>query len=157
MSGARDLTADVDIDIKGLFGAIWRKKLLILALTLLGGGLIFAAASLISPRYKSDAQILIKKRESVFTRIQNNEFSQTGGEFDEQAVGSQVLILNSDDLASKVIKTLDLENHPEFQQKASEPGLLDLAKSLIAPSTPALDSSLRTIASTAWVRASTAT
>jgi len=141
MSGARNLTADVDIDLKGLFGAIWRKKFLIALLTLIGGALIFVSVSMISPRYKSDAQILIKKRESVFTRIQNNEFQQNGGEFDQQAVGSQVLVLNSDDLASRVIKKLDLENHPEFQKKASEPGLLELAKSLIAPANPIADSS----------------
>ncbi len=51
---------------------------------------------------------LIKKRESIFTRIQSNEFQPNGGEFDEQAVGSQVLVLSSDDLAIRVIKKLDL-------------------------------------------------
>lgn len=134
MSGSRDLTNDVDIDLKGLFSAIGRKKFLILFITLIAGAVIFGLTSTISPRYKSDAQILIKKRESVFTRIQTNEYSPTGGEFDEQAVGSQVLILNSDDLASRVIKKLNLESHPEFQKKASEPGLIDLAKSLVSPS-----------------------
>jgi exopolysaccharide transport family protein len=136
MSGTRSLNADVDLDIKGLFSAIWRKKWLILFVTVLFGALLFAALSFVSPRYKSDAQILIKKRESVFTRIATNELQQTGGEFDEQAVGSQVIILSSDDLASKVIKKLDLENHPEFQKKASSAGLLDLARKLIAAPQP---------------------
>jgi len=132
MSGARTLNADVDLDIKGLFSAIYRKKWLIVFLTLLSGVMLFVALTLVSPRYKSDAQILIKKRESVFTRIQTNELQQTGGEFDEQAVASQVIIMNSDDLASKVIKKLNIENLPEFQKKASGSNLLDLAKSLIA-------------------------
>ena len=130
MSGARSLSADVDIDIKGLLSAVWRKKFLLLLLTLVGGALLFAALSTISPRYKSDAQILIKKRESVFTRIQTNEFQQNGGEFDEQAVKSQVLVLNSDDLAAQVIRKLDLENHAEFQGSSSK-GLLSLATSLL--------------------------
>mgnify|MGYP000224027699 CR=1 FL=1 len=46
MSGARNLTADVDIDLKGLFGAIWRKKFLIALLTLIGGALIFVSVSM---------------------------------------------------------------------------------------------------------------
>ena len=131
MSGARSLSADVDIDIKGLLSSVWRKRFLLLLVTLVGGALLFAALSAISPRYKSDAQILIKKRESVFTRIQTNEFQQNGGEFDEQAVKSQVLVLNSDDLAAQVIRKLNLENHAEFQASAGK-GLLSLATSLIS-------------------------
>lgn len=133
MSGPRNLTADVDLDLKGLMGSIWRKKWLILLLTLLSAVLVFVGTSMIADRYKADAQILIKKRESIFTRIQSNEFQPNGGEFDEQAVGSQVLVLSSDDLAIRVIKRLNLESHPEFAKKAVEPGILDLAKSLIAP------------------------
>ncbi|MCB1421129.1 MAG: chain-length determining protein [Nitratireductor sp.] len=131
MSGARSLSADVDIDIKGLLSSVWRKRFLLLLVTLVGGALLFAALSAISPRYKSDAQILIKKRESVFTRIQTNEFQQNGGEFDEQAVKSQVLVLNSDDLAAQVIKKLNLENHAEFQASSGK-GLLSLATSLLS-------------------------
>lgn len=131
MSGARSLSADVDIDIKGLLSSVWRKKFLLLIVTLVGGALLFVALSTISPRYKSDAQILIKKRESVFTRIQTNEFQPNGGEFDEQAVKSQVLVLNSDDLAAQVIKKLNLENHAEFQDSAGK-GLLSLATSLLS-------------------------
>ena len=88
MSGAKNLTSDVDLDLKGLVSAIWRKKILIVLLSLISGALIFAATSAISPRYKSDAQILIKKRESLFTRIPNADAQQSGGEFDEQAIGS---------------------------------------------------------------------
>ena len=133
MTAQRDLTADVDLDLKGLMSALWRKKWLILFLALFAGGLIFVASTITPKRYSSDAQILIKKRESVFTRIPSNDFQPNGGEFDEQAVGSQVLVLSSDDLAIKVIKTLDLENHPEFIDDAAEPGLLELAASLISP------------------------
>ncbi len=130
MSGAKNLTSDVDLDLKGLVSAIWRKKILIVLLSLISGALIFAATSAISPRYKSDAQILIKKRESLFTRIPNADAQQSGGEFDEQAIGSQVLILNSDDLASRVIKKLNLESHREFQEHSSGSGLLEIAKSV---------------------------
>lgn len=130
MSGARTLSADVDIDIKGLLSAVWRRKFFLLLLTLVGGGLLFAMLATISPRYKSDAQILIKKRESVFTRIQTNEFQPNGGEFDEEAVKSQVLVLNSDDLAAQVIKKLDLENHSEFKGSSSK-GLISLATGLL--------------------------
>ncbi|MEM7463260.1 MAG: Wzz/FepE/Etk N-terminal domain-containing protein [Pseudomonadota bacterium] len=117
MSGQNELTADVDIDMAGLLGQVWKKKWIVLVLTLLtGAGLLFLLSN-VAPLYKSDARIIIESRESPFTRL-NSEQNINSNQFDEQAVGSQVEILSSDDLALKVISELNLTSHPEFMDEA---------------------------------------
>ena len=63
MSGAETLTSDVDLDVAGLFSEIWRKKWLVIAITLVTGAALFVALSLSPPRYKASARVLIEKRE----------------------------------------------------------------------------------------------
>ena len=82
MSGSRDLNADVDIDIMGLMSEVWKRRWLILALTLLTGVALLFALSFVEPRYKSSARILIEKRESVFTHRADSDYSSTGSQFD---------------------------------------------------------------------------
>ncbi|MCB1461755.1 MAG: GumC family protein, partial [Nitratireductor sp.] len=124
MSGSRDLNADVDIDIMGLMSEVWKRRWLILALTLLTGVALLFALSFVEPRYKSSARILIEKRESVFTRRADSDYSSSGSQFDEQAIGSQVQVLGSDDIALKVIDSLGLADRKEFTGSA-EPSFLD--------------------------------
>ncbi len=65
MQGSRKLTEDIDIDLKGLLAAVWRKKIVILILTVTAGALLYMFLSTIPARYRSDAQVLISKQESV--------------------------------------------------------------------------------------------
>ena len=121
MNSNRSLTADVDIDIAGLMAEVWKKKWLIAALTLLSAVGLFVLLSNVSPRYKSDARIVIEKRESVFTRRSDGDYTLSGNQFDEQAIGSQVQILDSDDIALKVIADLKLADARDFND--SKPSL----------------------------------
>ncbi len=85
---------------------------------------LFVALSLSPPRYKASARVLIEKRESVFTRQNDGDFNLSTSQFDEQAIGSQVQVLTSDDIALRVIDKLQLTKAPEFSGDA-KPGLLD--------------------------------
>lgn len=123
MPGGRDLAADVDIDVAGLMSEIWNKKWLVLALTLLTGVALLFVLQGVAPRYQSSARVLIEQRESVFTRRNEGDYSVSGSQFDEQAIGSQVQILISDDVALKVISSLSLTEAGEFDQDA-RPSLL---------------------------------
>lgn len=114
MSSANDLTADVDIDVAGLVSEVWKKRWLVLALTVLAGAAIFVLTLFVDSRYSSSARILIEKRESVFTRPTAGDSSLDQSQFDEQAIGSQVQILTSDDIALKVITSLGLDKTSEF-------------------------------------------
>ena len=122
MSGANSLANDVDIDLAGLFGEIRKKLWLILALPLLSGVALLVFLSGMQPSYRSNAQIIIEKRESVFTRRKDGDFTLSANQFDEQAVGSQVQVLNSDELAIRVITKLKLADRKEFS--SSKPSII---------------------------------
>ncbi len=122
MTGANDLAKDVDIDIAGLFAELRKKWWLILAVPAIVGVGLFMVLSTMEPSYRSSARIIIEKRESVFTRRSDGDYTLSGNQFDEQAVGSQVEVFSSDDLALKVIATLKLADHKEFN--SSQPSIL---------------------------------
>src|SRR6201999_2733011 len=72
-----------------------------------------AAVNLVTPRYKSEARILIDGRENIFLRP-NGERDQERTALDAEAVTSQVQLLLSRDLAREVIKKNKLSELPEF-------------------------------------------
>ncbi len=130
MSGANELSRDVDIDISGLFSELRRKLWLVIGIPLIVGAGLFVFFAGMDPSYKSSARIIIEKRESIFTRQAGGDVAVSGNQFDEQAVGSQVEVLASDDLALKVINRLNLIENPEFNAPPSFLGnLLSMAGS----------------------------
>src|SRR5258705_4609677 len=57
-----------ELDLAALGRALWRRKGLIAALTLLAAGLAFAAVNLVTPRYRSEAPVLIATPRNNFLR-----------------------------------------------------------------------------------------
>ena len=57
-----------DLDARALGQALLRKKRWIIIPTLIAAGLSIAAVNLVTPRYKSEARILIDGRENIFLR-----------------------------------------------------------------------------------------
>src|SRR5438874_4133294 len=103
-----------ELDLAALGRALWRRKGLIAALTLLAAGLAFAAVNLATPRYKSEARVLIETRDNIFLRPDAEKALDRGGAIDQEAVTSQVQLILSRDLAREVIKSLKLGERPEF-------------------------------------------
>ena len=106
--------AAAEIDLGALGRALWRKKFLIVGLTLLAAALAFAAVNLITPRYKSEARVLIETRENIFLRPDAEKSLERSATVDQEAVTSQVQLILSRDLAREVIKKLKLAERPEF-------------------------------------------
>jgi tyrosine-protein kinase Etk/Wzc len=102
-----------DLDLGAIGRALARKKRLIIIPTLLAAVLSVIAVNLITPRYKSEARILIDGRENVFLRP-NGERTEERSALDPEAVTSQVQLLLSRDLAREVIKKNKLAQLPEF-------------------------------------------
>jgi polysaccharide biosynthesis transport protein len=102
-----------DIDLRALGEAIARKRRWIILPTLLVAILAVASVNLITPRYKSEARILIDGRENVFLRP-NGERSEERTTIDAEAVTSQVQLVLSRDLAREVIEKNKLAELPEF-------------------------------------------
>src|SRR6195952_4417712 len=102
-----------DLEFRLLGQALLRHRKGIVVPTLLAAVLSIAAVNLITPRYKSEARILIDGRENIFLRP-NGERIEERTALDPEAVTSQVQLLLSRDLAREIIKKNKLAERPEF-------------------------------------------
>src|SRR3982075_2543869 len=102
-----------DLDLRALGQALLRNRGWIIVPTVLAAVLSIAAVNLATPRYKSEARILIDGRENVFLRP-NGERNEERTALDAEAVTSQVQLLQSRDLAREIIKKNKLAERPEF-------------------------------------------
>src|ERR1700686_3425231 len=105
--------ASGDLDLRVLGQALARKRGWIIVPTVLAAVLSLTAVNLVTPRYKSEARILIDGRENVFLRP-NGERNEERAALDTEAVTSQVQLLLSRDLAREIIKKNKLAERPEF-------------------------------------------
>jgi uncharacterized protein involved in exopolysaccharide biosynthesis/Mrp family chromosome partitioning ATPase len=102
-----------DLDLHALGQTLKRKRGWIILPTVLAAALSITAVNMITPRYKSEARILVDGRENVFLRP-NGERSEERTSLDAEAVTSQVQLLQSRDLAREIIKKNNLAALPEF-------------------------------------------
>lgn len=102
-----------DLDLRAIWAVLLRKKLWIIGPTLAALALSILAVNSITPRYKSEARILIDGRENIFLRP-NGERAEERTALDAEAVTSQVQLLLSREVARAVIKKNSLEKLPEF-------------------------------------------
>jgi polysaccharide biosynthesis transport protein len=106
-------SASGDLDLHALGHALMRKRGWIIVPTVLAAVLSITAVNLVTPRYKSEARILVDGRENVFLRP-NGERNDERNTVDPEAVTSQVQLLLSRDLAREIIKKNKLGELPEF-------------------------------------------
>jgi len=111
--GVSPAEADNELDLQALGRALWRKKWLILLPTLLVAIATLVIVNQITPRYKSEAKIAVEGRENVFLRPEA-EKSIDRAVADQEAIATQVQILQSRDIARQVIRELKLGERPEF-------------------------------------------
>jgi polysaccharide biosynthesis transport protein len=106
-------TSDRDLDLPALGAALWRKRWQIIVPTLLTALGAFIVVQLITPKYFSEARILIESRSNVYLRPDADKIT-TDPTIDAEAVASQAQIILSRDLALEVINKLRLGDLPEF-------------------------------------------
>lgn len=102
-----------DIDLRALGAALARKRSWIIVPTVLALVASLAVVNLVTPRYKSEARILIDGRENVFLRP-NSDRTEERQALDAEAVTSQVQLVLSRDLAREIIRKNKLAERPEF-------------------------------------------
>src|SRR6266849_3024410 len=102
-----------DLDLHALGQALISKRSWIIVPTVLAAVLSITAVNFVTPRYKSEARILIDGRENIFLRP-NGERNEERNALDAEAVTSQVQLLLSRDLAREIIKKNKLADRPEF-------------------------------------------
>ncbi|MBT9288366.1 lipopolysaccharide biosynthesis protein [Hyphomicrobiaceae bacterium 22] len=109
------------IDLGGILSALWRAKLWIVPIVLLVAVATFVGVSLMAPRYKAEARLLIESRPLVLRTNDQRTAEQDRALLDQEGVVSQVQLITSRDLARRVIAAEHLLDHPEF---ASSRGFL---------------------------------
>lgn len=122
-SGDRYSDQDADIDLGGLVGAIWRRRMLVLLSTVVMGGAAFGISTMVAPRYQAETQILIETRNPALMSSSQSQQLTPEPILDEAGVASQVALLQSSDLIKQVAKTLNLGDRAEFDPSAN-PDLL---------------------------------
>lgn len=111
------------LDLAALWTAIKRRRLWIVAPTLAALGLSFLAVNVVTPRYTGEARLLLENR-GGFYALPGQPASDTSGQFDAEAVQSQVQVIMSRDLAREAIKRIGLVGNPEFDSGAGALGAL---------------------------------
>ncbi|MGB3273677.1 MAG: exopolysaccharide transport family protein [Xanthobacteraceae bacterium] len=102
-----------DLDLRHIGAALWRRRAWIVVPTLLTLVASFVTVNMMTPKYRSEARILLDGRENVFLQ-------PTGGRgedriaADPEAVPSQVQLLLSRELAREVIARNKLAELAEF-------------------------------------------
>lgn len=105
--------APSDFDLREIGRGLWRKRYWIALPTIAVALLSFVAVNMITPRYKSEARILLDGRENIFLRP-NADARDNVGSPDAEAVTSQVQLVLSRDLARRIIAKNHLADLPEF-------------------------------------------
>src|SRR2546423_1949423 len=110
-----DAARDGELDLGAVGRALVRKKWWVLGPALAIAALTFVGVNLITPKYKSEARIIIEGRENVFFRPEAEKgASERDRTVDQEAITSQVQLALSRDRARQVIKDLKLGERPEF-------------------------------------------
>lgn len=112
--------ADGEMNLGSVARAIWRNKRSIIGPTLIMAAAAFIGVNLITPRYKSEARVLVEGRENIFLRPEADKSLTDRGTIDVETVTSQVQLILSRDLAREVIKDLNLTESPEFNAALKE-------------------------------------
>lgn len=109
-----------DVDLSTIARALWRNKRRIIGPTLVMTAAAFIAVNLLTPKYKSEARVLVEGRENIFLRPEADKTITDRSTADQEAVTSQVQLVLSRDLAREVIKQLNLAELPEFNVALNE-------------------------------------
>ena len=110
-----------DIDISAVWRSLRRALPKLILLSLLTGGLAYAALSTFPPRYTSEAQIQVVVPKDGAER----SFDSVAARLDKEAINTHLRSLMSPDLALQIIAEEKLASKPEFNSALQPPSKLD--------------------------------
>jgi polysaccharide biosynthesis transport protein len=118
-----------DINLADIARALSQKRWWIIGPTIaaLVGALIFV--NVVKPRYTAESRVILENQENYLTRTDKSGERGEPLAPDAEAVGSQIQVVTSRDLARRVIKQLDLQGNPEFDPLAE--GISPLTRVLV--------------------------
>lgn len=128
------------IDLIEYWRAISKRRWSILGITVVVTMLAILVVFAMRPTYRGTASLLIEQGKSKVVSIEE-VYSQ--GLVQREYFQTQVEILKSDELARKVIQKLNLTQHPDFDPRQQEPGVVAKVKeAVLGPDEPLTDESI---------------
>jgi uncharacterized protein involved in exopolysaccharide biosynthesis/Mrp family chromosome partitioning ATPase len=103
------------LNLREVLAKFWSRRRLIVSLAIIGGGLSYGAAKLITPTYSADALVMI--RPQLASEAATNASVRAAIQGGPEAVPSEAIVLQSRDLVSKTIERLHLDQDPEFDPR----------------------------------------
>ncbi len=124
--------ADGELDLRALGLALWAKRRWIVLPTIAAALIAFLAVSMVTPRYRSEARVLIENQETAYNRPESDRGAERNPALvDPEAVQSQVQLVQSRDLARKVVYSLKLNELREFNSESGVRIALNAILSLV--------------------------
>lgn len=111
----------VEFDLAGLYRTLRKRVGLIITIAVGVTALVMVAVYQMTPLYTGQAQVLLDRQK---TQVVDMEAVMSGLPPDSAAVDSEVEILRSRSLATRVIKAQNLIDDPEFNASLRDPSLL---------------------------------
>ncbi len=116
----QQLKTPPSINLLNVLLGVWQRKLLISVITLLALVVGLAASFVLKPMYSTEAQILIENLSTPYDRVQSPD-EQRPDAVDDRVIQSQMSVLKSRDLASRVVDALKLQERNEFDPLKAKP------------------------------------
>ncbi len=114
-----------ELDLRALAAVLKRRRRAILVPTIFAAVLVGLFVVAVTPRYTAETQVLLENQETFFTRPDRSTSpSEQATIVDPEAVGSQVQLIASRDLARRAVRDLKLQGNPEFDPSAKGMGAL---------------------------------
>jgi uncharacterized protein involved in exopolysaccharide biosynthesis/Mrp family chromosome partitioning ATPase len=124
---SRDMASlqPASIALGDVLRGMWRRRKMVLALTVLATILALVFVTTQAPRYTTEALVLVGSLETPFDRTQPDP-AASRPVLDERDILSEVSVVSSRDLGERVVRDLKLVDRPEFDSLASgnSPGLI---------------------------------
>ncbi len=120
-------------DIRDLWRLIWRRKYFVIIGAVLFGAMAYFITSNMTPKYTATATVMLQPRDTNL--LEGIDSVLSGLPFSDDAIRGEIVVLNSNALAGRVVDELGLISDPEFNaQLRTEPGLTDRIMSLVPES-----------------------
>ncbi|WP_333781887.1 GumC family protein [Shimia sp. MMG029] len=116
------------IEIRRLFSAIWRRKLLIVASTLIVSVLFFAAVSRVVPLYTARASLMLDSRS---VQVLNSDNVVSDLNLNNPVMDTETAVLRSNLLLERVVQEIGPAALAPIDPALQPPGLLDRLKGQI--------------------------
>ncbi|MGH1397721.1 MAG: GumC family protein [Alphaproteobacteria bacterium] len=110
---AEDAHSDMDIDVRGLLLMLWRRKVIIVTIVVIGYALSFFMVSNITPKFTARALILIEVAANQKNPLKIEALNATMRD-DKSFIYSEVEVIKSRTMAARVVDRLNLMSDPEF-------------------------------------------